>query len=88
MKRVLSLIAAAILCVAAFAQDGAEQLITWTTSVEKAEGNLYKVTFTGKIAPGYHTYTLTDEFSATEFMDAAVEGGELSGAPYELSTPV
>ena len=43
--------------------------------------------FTGKIAAGYHTYTLTDEFSATEIMDAAVTGGELIGKPYEISTP-
>ena len=87
MKRFLSLIAAAILCVAAFAQEGADQLVTWTSAVEKADGDVYKVIFTGKIAPGYHTYTLTDEFSATEFMDVTVEGGELAGEPYELSTP-
>ena len=80
------MIAAALLCVAAFAQEG-EQLITWSSTVEKAEGDLYKVIFTGQIEPGYHTYTLTDEFSATEFMDVTVEGGELSGDPYELGTP-
>ncbi len=81
------MIAAALLCVAAFAQEGVSQLVTWTPSVEKADGDNYRVVFTGKIAPGYHTYTLTDEFSATEVMDAAVEGGELVGQPYELSTP-
>ena len=68
----------------AFAQG---QLVTWSSHVEKAEGDVYKVIFTGKIADGYHTYTLTDEFSATEFMDPAVTGGELVGEPYELSTP-
>ena len=81
------MIAAALLCVAAFAQEGVSQLVTWTPSVEKTDGDNYRVVFTGKIAPGYHTYTLTDEFSATEVMDAAVEGGELVGEPYELSTP-
>ena len=81
------MIAAALLCVAAFAQEGVSQLVTWTPSVEKTDGDNYRVVFTGKIAPGYHTYTLTDEFSATEVMDAAVEGGELIGEPYELSTP-
>lgn len=86
MKRIVSFIAASLLCLAAFAQEGAP-LITWSSAVEKADGDIYKVIFTGKIAPGYHTYTLTDEFSATEFMDAAVDGGELSGDPYELSTP-
>ncbi len=80
----MTLLAAVLISAAAFAQS---QLVTWSSHVEKAEGNIYKVIFTGKVAEGYHTYTLTDEFSATEIMDAAVEGGELDGAPYELSTP-
>ena len=85
MKRILTLLAAVLISAAAFAQG---QLVTWTSHVEKADGDIYKVVFTGKIAEGYHTYTLTDEFSATEVMDAAVEGGELIGGPYEISTPV
>ena len=78
------MLAAVLVCAAAFAQG---QLVTWSSHVEKAEGDVYKVIFTGKIADGYHTYTLADEFSATEIMDAAVEGGELVGTPYEISTP-
>ncbi len=78
------MLAAVLLCAAAFAQG---QLVTWSSHVEKADNDIYKVIFTGKIADGYHTYTLTDEFSATEVMDAAVEGGELVGNPYEISTP-
>ncbi|MBR2063779.1 MAG: thiol:disulfide interchange protein, partial [Bacteroidales bacterium] len=84
MKRIMTLLAAVLVCAAAFAQG---QLVTWSSHVEKADGDVYKVIFTGKIADGYHTYTLTDEFSATEFMDVVVEGGELVGEPYELSTP-
>ena len=86
MKRIIALLAAALFSVAAFAQENA-QLVTWKPSVEHAGGDVYKVVFTGKVAPGYHTYTLTDEFSATEFMDMAVTGGELSGKPYELGKP-
>ena len=78
------MLAALLIGAAAFAQG---QLVTWSSHVEKADGDMYKVIFTGKIADGYHTYTLADEFSATEIMDAAVTGGELSGKPYELSTP-
>ena len=78
------MLAALLIGAAAFAQG---QLVTWSSHVEKADNDTYKVIFTGKIAEGYHTYTLTDEFSATELMDAAVTGGELVGAPYELSTP-
>jgi len=84
MKRLMTLLTALLVCTAGFAQG---QLVTWSSHVEKADGNVCKVVFTGKIAEGYHTYTLTDEFSATEIMDAAVEGGELVGGPYEVSTP-
>ena len=85
MKRILTLIAAVLLGFTAFAQG---QLVTWSSQVEKTDGDTYRVVFTGKVAAGYHTYTLTDEFSATEVLDAAVTGGELVGEPYELSTPV
>ena len=84
MKRIMTLLAALLVGAAAFAQG---QLVTWSSQVEKVDGDTYKVIFTGKVAEGYHTYTLADEFSATEVMDAAVSGGELSGKPYELSTP-
>ena len=80
----MTLLAALLVGAAAFAQG---QLVTWSSQVEKVDGDIYKVIFTGKVAEGYHTYTLADEFSATEVMDAAVSGGELSGKPYELSTP-
>ena len=88
MKKIMTMIAALIFCVAALAQGGPEKLVTWSSHIEKADAeNVYRVIFTGKIADGYHTYTLTDEFSATELMDAEVTGGELIGGPYELSTP-
>ncbi|MBQ8499791.1 MAG: thioredoxin family protein [Bacteroidales bacterium] len=87
MKRFLTMLAAALISVAAFAQLAPSQIITWTPSVQTLDGDVYRVVFTGKVAAGYHTYTLTDEFSATAVMDPAVEGGELVGEPYELSTP-
>ena len=78
------MLAALLIGAAAFAQG---QLVTWSSHVENVDGDTYKVVFTGKIADGYHTYTLADEFSATEVMDAEITGGELSGKPYEVSTP-
>ena len=87
MKRFLTMLAAALISVAAFAQLAPSQVITWTPSVQTLDGDVYRVVFTGKVAAGYHTYTLTDEFSATDIMDIVVEGGELVGEPYELSTP-
>ena len=84
MKRIITVVAAGLISAAAFAQS----LVTWSAHVEStAEENICKVVFTGKIADGYHTYTLTDEFSATTISDVAVEGGQLVGEPYELSTP-
>ena len=85
MRRFITVLAASLLSLAAFAQG---QLVTWSSHVESGEGNKTTIVFTGKIAEGYHTYTLTDEFSATEFQDMAIEGGEFVGEPYELSTPV
>ena len=85
MRRFITVLAASLLSLAAFAQG---QLVTWSSHVEAGEGNKTTIVFTGKIAEGYHTYTLTDEFSATEFQDMAIEGGEFVGEPYELSTPV
>ena len=84
MKKIMTMLAALLMGAVAFAQG---QLVTWSSHVENVDGDTYKVVFTGKVADGYHTYTLADEFSATEIMDAAVTGGELSGNPYELSTP-
>ena len=88
MKKIMTLLAALALCVAAFAQGAPQQLVTWSSHIEKADAeDVYRVIFTGKIADGYHTYTLTDEFSATEVIDVEVTGGELVGGPYEISTP-
>ena len=82
------MLATLALCVAAFAQGAPQQLVTWSSHIEKADAeDVYRVIFTGKIADGYHTYTLTDDFSATEFMDVEMTGGELVGGPYEISTP-
>ena len=80
--------AALLVSAAAFAQFAPKQLTTWSTHLEATdEADVYRVIFTGKIAEGYHTYTLTDEFSATEFMDVTVSGCELVGAPYEINKP-
>ena len=89
MKRIMTMLATLVFCVAAFAQGAPQQLVTWSSHIEKADAeDVYRVIFTGKIVEGYHTYTLTDEFSATEFMDVEVTGGELVGGPYEISTPI
>ena len=88
MKRIFTFLAALIMSVAAFAQFDQNQLTKWSTHIEATdEAGVFRVIFTGKIADGYHTYTLTDDFSATEFTDLTAVGCELVGTPYEISTP-
>ena len=88
MKRIFTFLAALVVSAAAFAQFTSQQLVTWTSHIEATEEtDIYRVIFTGKIAEGYHTYTLTDEFSATEFLEISVSDCELVGKPYEISTP-
>ena len=88
MKKIMTMLATLLFCVAALAQTAPETLTTWSSHIEKTDvENVYKVVFTGKIAEGYHTYTLADEFSATELMNPEVTGGSLVNDPYELSTP-
>ncbi|MBE6214934.1 MAG: DUF255 domain-containing protein [Bacteroidales bacterium] len=88
MKRIFTFMAALVACVAAIAQPGARELTVWSSHLEATdEADVYRVIFTGKIEDGYHTYTMTDEFSATEFMDVNVSDCELVGEPYEISTP-
>ena len=71
MKRFILMVAALVTSAAAFAQLGPSQVVTWTTNVEATEeADVYKVVFDGKVAEGYHTYTLTDEFCPTEILDA------------------
>lgn len=80
--------AALVMSAAAFAQSASKQLTQWSTHLETTEHpDTYKVVFTGKIEDGYHTYTITDEFSATEFIELEASGCELVGTPYELSVP-
>ena len=88
MKKFIIAFTTALICAASFAQPLYTQLVAWSAHVESTtEADTYRIVFTGKIADGYHTYTLTDEFSATAFSDMAIEGGQFVGEPYELSTP-
>ena len=88
MKKFIIAFTTALICAASFAQPLYTQLVAWSAHVESTtEADTYRIVFTGKIADGYHTYTLTDEFSATAFSDMTIEGGQFVGEPYELSTP-
>jgi thiol:disulfide interchange protein DsbD len=61
--------------------------INWKSSVVEKGDGVYQVLFTGRIAAGYYTYTLDDQYSATSINDLSVTGGELVGVPYEVNEP-
>ena len=85
----MTFIAALLVGVATYAQPaGNSTLVTWTSEVNAKEGDVLQILFTGKIASGYHTYSLTDEFSPTEILDAEFTGCHASGDVYLIGTPV
>ena len=84
MKRLVSLLAAALMCAASFAQGPS---VKWSAMVEHIEGQDYRIVFTGKIADGLHTYSASDEFSPTsvEFQD--IDGLSLKDGLYDYAKP-
>ena len=86
--RKLMFVAALLVSVATYAQPGANsKALTWTTSVQP-KGDVLQVVFTGKIASGYHTYTINDEYSATALTDVEYSGCKPSGSLYMVNKPV
>lgn len=84
MKRIVLSIVAAFCAIAALAQT---PTVKWSYTVEKATEDSYRVLFTASIARGFHSYSIKDEYSPTEILDAEVKGGELAGALQEIGTP-
>ncbi len=83
------LFAALLAGVATYAQPSApSKIVSWSTEITPKQDSLLQVVFTGKIASGYHTYSLTDSFSPTEIFDAEYQGCRPSGELYCLGTPV
>ncbi|MGN1046749.1 MAG: protein-disulfide reductase DsbD family protein [Candidatus Cryptobacteroides sp.] len=84
MKRFATLLAAALVCAASFAQEAS---IRWSSEVEHIEGQDYRIVFTGKIADGLHAYSTTDEFSPTAVEYQSLEGVSLKGGLYDCAEP-
>ncbi len=62
-----------------------EPIVLWKIRTEAVEGNLYKITFTGRIQEGWHIYPLESDNYPTEFEFEELEGCHLEGVPYEIS---
>ena len=81
------LLAALLMSAVSFAQPGESEAINWKTSVKEKTDGIFQVLFTGEIPSGHYTYTIDDEYSATEINDLSVTGGELVGELYEVGMP-
>lgn len=85
--RNIMILAALLMGAVSYAQPGLAEKINWKSSVVEKGDGVYQVLFTGRIAAGYYTYTLDDQYSATSINDLSVTGGELVGVPYEVNEP-
>lgn len=80
MKRFLLTLTTLLCAALCFAQ---QSIVSWSYYVQPADDNIVKVVFTGKIAIGYHTYTLADDLAPTEVFDVVLEGAEEASKLYE-----
>ena len=80
MKRFLLTLTTLLCAALCFAQ---QSVVSWSYDVQPADDNIVKVVFTGKIAIGYHTYTLADDLAPTEVFDVVLEGAEEASKLYE-----
>lgn len=80
MKRFLLTLTTLLCAALCFAQ---QSIVSWSYDVQPADDNIVKVVFTGKIAIGYHTYTLADDLAPTEVFDVVLEGAEEASKLYE-----
>lgn len=88
MKRTISLICAALLSwsVALFASNN-EATVSWKSAVEQ-KGDILELVITGFCHKDWHTYSLSDKFSATTIEFSGLSGCEPMGSPYEITTPI
>lgn len=64
-----------------------ENTVSWKITQEHLENDLYRILFKGKIADGWHTYSLESNMYPTDVEFEAAEGYSFEGGLYELSTP-
>ena len=88
MKRTISLICVALLSwsVALFASNN-EATVSWKSAVEQ-KGDILELVITGFCHKDWHTYSLSDKFSATTIEFSGLSGCEPMGSPYEITTPI
>lgn len=87
-KAFITLLAAFVSFAASFAQGNApERTVKWSSAIEKIEGDRYRVVLTGKIEPGWHTYSIDNGTSPTTLTVEPGKGYSVDGEVYELIVP-
>lgn len=88
IKKISAVLATIVTSTLAFGQPllgEPEATVKWSSEISRTDGSEYEVIFTGVIKAGEHSYSLTDEYSATELSFEGSTGIELVGEPYLLS---
>lgn len=87
MKRFPAIISALIVSLVATtasaqvpAFDENATTVEWSASAERLEGDMYRLTLTGDITEGWHTYRTDNPYSPTEVAFADAVGYKLDGA--------
>ena len=68
--------------VAAFGQGASlapESTVTWKVAASELEGGNYRITFSGKVIEGWHTYSLTSKANKLE-----IEFDDTDGVSVEI----
>ena len=85
---IIAWMAALLGSVAVFAQNlGEAPSVRWTVSQEKTGEDLYRITFTGKIADGMHIYAANHAYNPTTVTFSTTGAAQLEGSLQEVSTP-
>ena len=64
-----------------------ENTVSWKITQEHLENDLYRILFKGKIADGWHTYSIDSKMYPTAVEFDAAEGFNFEGELYEVSEP-
>lgn len=87
IKKIFAILAAFATGIVVFAQMPGDDkpTVEWKASTSQLEDGSYEAVFTGFIQKGMHTYSLTDELSATTVDFEGSRGIAMAGDPYLMT---
>lgn len=69
------------------AQDQEETTVEWSSSLQKADDGSIAIVFSGNCQGNWHTYSVTDEYSATTVTIEEAIGCSVAGDLYDITSP-